>query len=100
MRLRMLKVCRRPLALHGGVPMTQSEWLLIQAVPGAMQSPADTTTRMDGSRWARGHGRVHGIIAGGIWLAGGIYALWLAARGGSGERRVGEEGRSRGVPGH
>jgi len=60
--------------------MTQSEWLLIQAVPGASASPADTTTRMDGSRWARGHGRVHGIIAGVIWLAVVIYALWLATR--------------------
>src|SRR2546428_381768 len=29
---------------------------------------------------ARGHGRVHGIIAGVIWLAVVIYALWLATR--------------------
>ncbi len=60
--------------------MTQSGWLLIQAVPGAMQSPADTTARMDASRWGRGHRHVHGIIAGVIWLAVVLYGLWLATR--------------------
>jgi len=60
--------------------MTQSGWLSIQAVPGASPSPADTTTRMDASRWGRSRGHVHGIIAGVIWLAVVLYGLWLATR--------------------